>query len=79
MARLKIGLDVWECSCGAIIAMGRLCGCGKSYADILRENSGIREKKKEVKKDKSLCFQIEIKSSSISLNHESYHFISCNG
>jgi hypothetical protein len=70
MARLKLGLDAWECSCGAIIAMGRLCGCGKCYADILRENSGIREKKKEVKKAirepgrtgkffKSFCFKKE--------------------
>ena len=70
MARLKLGLDVWECSCGAVIAMGRICECGKSYADILRENSGIREKKKEVKKAvrepertgkffKSFCFRKE--------------------
>lgn len=37
MARLKLGLDVWQCSCGAVIAMGRMCGCGKCYADVLRE------------------------------------------
>lgn len=70
MARLRAGFDVWECSCGAVIAMGRVCGCGKTYADILRENSGIREKIKEVKKAvrepgrtgkffKSFCFKKE--------------------
>ena len=37
MARLKVGLDVWQCSCGAVILMGRMCGCGKCYADVLRE------------------------------------------
>lgn len=37
MARMKEGVTVWRCSCGAVIAMGRLCGCGKCYADILRE------------------------------------------
>lgn len=68
MARLRAGFDVWECSCGAVIAMGRVCGCGKTYADILRENSGIREKKRTVKKEirepkstgkfiKSFCFR----------------------
>lgn len=68
MARLKLGVDVWECSCGAVIAIGRICGCGKTYADILCENSGIREKKRIVKKEireqkstgkffKSFCFR----------------------
>ena len=37
MARLTVGVDVWQCSCGAVILMGRMCGCGKSYADVLRE------------------------------------------
>lgn len=41
MARMKEGVTVWQCSCGAVIAMGRLCGCGKCYADILRERHRV--------------------------------------
>lgn len=34
--RFKLNFDLWECDCGAIVAMGKECWqCGKTYADIL--------------------------------------------
>lgn len=36
MAHFKLGLDLWECDCGSIVAMGKVCWqCGRNYADIL--------------------------------------------
>ena len=53
MARMKAGLDIWECSCKEVNIMGKPCRkCGKSYADILTERAGIDRKppKKREKK-----------------------------
>lgn len=37
MAHFKLGYDLWECDCGAIVAMGKACWqCGRTYADILQ-------------------------------------------
>ena len=37
MARFKLGFDLWECPCGAVVAIGRRCWqCGGSYADVLQ-------------------------------------------
>lgn len=37
---------VWECDCGAIVAIGRVCSCGATYADQLAEKYGKAERKK---------------------------------
>lgn len=40
MARLKAGIDVWLCSCGEAVVMGRACRkCGRIYADVLAAKS----------------------------------------
>lgn len=37
--RFKIGVNAWECKCGAIVATGRVCSCGA------RQINNVVEKK----------------------------------
>lgn len=49
MARLKAGIDVWECPCGEAVIMGRPCRrCGRTYADVLA--AGAKPERSEPKK-----------------------------
>lgn len=45
-ARFQLGTDVWICDCGAAVLIGRVCGCGKTYADILTAENVKSEKRK---------------------------------
>ena len=45
--RMTKGIDIWECDkCGAAVLIGRVCGCGKTYADILTAENVKSEKRK---------------------------------
>lgn len=45
MARFKLGYDLWECSCGAVVAIGRRCWqCNRSYADVLQAQAKADQK-----------------------------------
>ena len=48
--RLKLGLDVWECDCGAIVAMGKPCGCGMTYGALLAAKTHETASKREMKR-----------------------------
>lgn len=52
MARFKHGIDLWECPCGEIIAIGKKCWqCGGSYADVLQaKQKAERQPQKREKK-----------------------------
>jgi hypothetical protein len=59
--RLKVGQDVWECECGAIVLIGRICSCGATYADQLiserkSKKSKYREPAEEREFSKSYLF-----------------------
>ena len=59
MARLKAGIDVWLCSCGEAVIMGRPCHkCGRTYADALaakaqRERSEPKKRQKKYREPAS--------------------------
>lgn len=51
--RLKLNLDVWVCSCGEAVVMGRYCGkCGATYADQLQEEYEAKSTTPKPKKNK---------------------------
>ena len=53
MARLTLGLDIFECTCGELVVMSRNCPvCGRTNADVLAEKAG---KKPPKKRDKKFC------------------------
>lgn len=51
MAHFKLGYDLFECDCGAIVAMGKSCWqCGRNYADILAAKAKTEQPEKPKKR-----------------------------
>lgn len=53
MARMTLGVDMFQCICGEYVLMGRKCPvCGKTNADVLAEKARV-EQPEQPKKRKS--------------------------
>ena len=47
MARMTLGLDIFECICGELVVMSRKCPvCGRTNADVLTEKAKAEKPKK---------------------------------